>query len=359
MLWWNRNEGERGRVMKKRVTLLVGSLALLLCIGIGVAVAADWRAKSDEVPQGGAEQITETVQQPAEDALEVRGENGRLVLAELKLPQIAAQDVTLEEMKKVVQLGYRIYESNDIVVLSDREIKTDQICAKGEIDKITYEDYMKYRKDVSAIMKELMIKVLPADTYVHTDDFYDANTYFSGILYGGDFFFLDWEESGYDNARDWFRDWFFDLKPDVLVIGESRSVKIDFSGDIKYYGDDKKYVHIFPSEEDGEIAAKLYQIKETERQQGEADFLGMTLEEYREFLESGMTINEFLDFQRFKESGMTEEEFELYGWTGLTKEELIQYEDYAEELTLGEFYWFLQSGLTLEEYQQKQQEAEK
>lgn len=77
--------------MKKRVTLLVTGAILIL--GIGVALAAELQTKEESVPKNATGQNSDRAEneassaKPIIDILLAEGEKGRLVLADVNLPE--------------------------------------------------------------------------------------------------------------------------------------------------------------------------------------------------------------------------------------------------------------------------------
>lgn len=115
----------------------------------------------------------------------------------------------LPAVQTLLDLALVIYEKNDIVVLKDHEIATNQKCAQGVLTEIDIYDYMRYERAVYDIFKKLAKQAFPTEIHVDTDDVFDPAWVNTDFLDGDKFFFdLVPAQCGWENATEWYRDWF-------------------------------------------------------------------------------------------------------------------------------------------------------
>ena len=269
--------------MKKRIILLITSAVLILCIG--VAVAAELQSKEESVPKDaagqitGSTEITDGVVQPIAGTLLPEGENGRLVLADVDFPEIPLETVDLAAVRELLDLALVIYEKNDIVVLEDREIVTNQKCAQGVLTEITYEAYGQYMCDIYSIFKEIAKQIFPTEIHVDTDEVYDPC--YSNLRRDGDSFLFDFEpgQCGWENATEWFRDWWLDETETCLFSQSRRLFFMDSFSMVWYVDSFGNDTVIFPVDEIGETFSYLSSL-ELEREFNEIEeSLGVSVEE--------------------------------------------------------------------------------
>lgn len=257
--------------MKKRIMLLIASAVLILCIG--VAVAAELQSEEESVPKDAAGQITGSTEitdgavQPIAGTLLAEGENGRLVLADVDFPEIPLETVDLAAVQELLDLALVIYEKNDIVVLEDREIATNQKCAQGVLTEIGISDYMCYERAVYDIFKEIAKQAFPTDIHVDTDDVFDP-AWINIDFLDGDSFFFDMvpAQCGWENATEWYRDWFMN-ETETNYFGLSRNLAfLDSCGFVDYTDSNGELISIFPTEEMRTKGAYFQKIEEEKRE---------------------------------------------------------------------------------------------
>lgn len=263
--------------MKKRITLLVASAILILCIG--VVVAAVLQTKEENVPKDVTGQNSSSAEneesnaKPSLDTLLAEGENGRLVLAEVNLPEIPLDTVDISTVQKLLNLALAIYEKNDTVVLKEREIITNRKCAQGVLTEIDIYDYRRYEREVYDIFKELAKQAFPTEIHVDTDDVFDPVWVNTNFLDGDKFFFdMVPAQCGWENATEWYRDWFME-ETEINYFSLSRNLDfLDSCGFVDYRDTNGELTSIFPTDGMHAKSAALQKVEEEKWKAEQAKF---------------------------------------------------------------------------------------
>ncbi len=235
--------------MKKSRILLFIAAVFLLCVGV---VTALFLLKDREKPGDEESKVVNGVTQPAEDKTMTEENGGTLFLWDFKLPLVEPKDVTVEYLQELVRLANEIYENNDIVVLSDQIIFTNQKCVDAVLKEITYEEYVQYLDDIVFIVKGLVDKSFPMEVYYV--DIVSLDLFFSGIAPFGESFLFDLKETPYATAAEWEKARYSgneeakQFKSRELFFWDARII---------YYDLDGNSIMLFPSEEQSANARSL------------------------------------------------------------------------------------------------------
>lgn len=233
---------------KSRILLLIAAL-LLLCVGI---VTASLLVKEKEKPGDEESKTVNGVTQSAEDKPMTEGNGGKLFLWDLKLPIVEPKDVTVEYLQELVRLANEIYENNDIVVLSDQIIFTNQKCVDAVLKELTYGEYAQYLSALASIIKELVDKSFPMEVYYV--DISSLDLFFSGVIPIGESFLFDLKETPYATAAEWEKARYSGNEEAEQF--KSRELHFLFSV-IRYRDMDGNLIDLFPSKEQIEIKDSL------------------------------------------------------------------------------------------------------
>lgn len=268
--------------MKKYTLIIIG--CLVLALGVGLAVAAELQTREDAAPEETVNEYIVGADQTEETGLWFEVNMSEVVLTELDLPVLDVNDLTLEDLQAIVELANEIYENCETVVLSDQVITTDQRCAEGREEEVTYTEYCLYERALYNMIKELLFLSFSAEVHVATDDIYDRN--YSNVNLEGDYFFFDLEQSDYENATEWMWAWYHEGS-DASEISKTRILYCfddvcwieyrDFSGEL---------IKLSPTEEQREISSYLCDQEIAAYYQEVADFMGLSYEEYMEYIGS-------------------------------------------------------------------------
>ncbi len=150
-------------------------------------------------------------------------------------------------------MANEIYENNDIVVLSDQIIFTNQKCADAVLKEITYGEYAQYLSAIVSIVKGLVDKSFPMEVYYV--DISSLDLFFSGMIPMGEFFLFDLKETPYATAAEWETARYSGNEEAKQF--KSRELHFGFRS-IHYLDSDGNYIDLFPSKEQIEIKDSLW-----------------------------------------------------------------------------------------------------
>lgn len=155
--------------------------------------------------------------------------------------------ITLDEVKKVIELSEKLMTENDVVMIGD--VRIERLCGinvndKNTSDTMTSDDYYEYEENISDIAKYLLTKICDPALKMNCGQNYKLAMWSNSDLYKSTVSFIEntdeIKERGYSNWLDYSIDCGGKLTDTGMFVF--------VSGDIYYCGKDGKTMDLFPTE---------------------------------------------------------------------------------------------------------------
>ena len=229
------------RTIKRILAAIIGITTVFTCVSC--------LNKNPSAPENRTQEVKPLadVEMSEKEAVQIVDGKKVLDLSKYITSSAAKKSITLDEVKKVIELSEKLMTENDVVMIGN--VRIERLCGinvndKNTSDTMTSDDYYEYEENISDIAKYLLTQICDPALKMNCGQNYKLAMWSNSDLYKSTVSFIEntdeIKERGYSNWLDYSIDCGGKLSDTGMFVF--------VLGDIYYCDKDGKTMDLFPSE---------------------------------------------------------------------------------------------------------------